>query len=84
MEVGEDFLCRGVLYRHILGFFVLVDREVVAVFNDLAFGHKEGFCGPGIVLLVILVGADALIRPRDDVGIVPYDKAPSGLTEFHH
>ena len=63
MQVGHDFGCGGILYRHILGFLVLVDGQVIVVVGDLLPGDKETLFGPLTVGFLVQV-----MEPGDDVG----------------
>ena len=41
MQVCHQFRGRGVLHRHILHLFVLVDGQVIVVVCDFLFRHKK-------------------------------------------
>ena len=53
MQIGQDLGGGGVLHGYILGLFILVDGQVIAVFHDLVLGDEEGFCSAGVSFLGI-------------------------------
>ena len=53
VQVGKDLGGGGVLHGYILGFLILVDGQVIAVFYDLFLGDEEGFGGAGVFCFVV-------------------------------